>query len=441
MAKQTRALLAMDVGESKRTIDDNGYMHVSLTPISKAQVSPYLGKELEGWEEQKLDPDRIYYGLRDPDELKKAAPTFNGMPLLLNHHEMDANVQPKEFVVGSTGTDAEFDAPYLMNSLSITDADAVQGVQDGTMKELSCCYFFTADFTPGTYKENGQDVPYDFVMRNIRGNHVALVEQGRAGHDVAVADELTNELKQRGKPKVQKKMTKKAKDAALEKMKAAMAADSKKAIDEIITATLPDVDEETKAEFKETLENVAEQIAAAAAQEPTEDAEQPTEPAQDEPIIPSPADVGDNLEAQMQDPKFRAGFEAGKAAALQQAASDANEPKPAPTLSQDSIEKIKQQIANDTKQHYRDLSAAAAKVRPLVGSIADPLAFDSADDIFAFALKHCGKDADKYSKAAYAGMVDMLLEARPSYSVGDSAMGGDLDDGVAKTMSLLDNIR
>ena len=438
MAKQTRALLAMDVTGSKRTIDDNGYMHVSLTPISKAQVSPYLGKELEGWEEQKLEPDRIYYGLRDPDELKKAAPTFNGMPLLLNHHEMDANVQPKEFVVGSTGTDAEFDAPYLMNSLSITDADAVQRVQDGTMKELSCCYFFTADFTPGTYKENGQNVPYDFVMRNIRGNHVALVEQGRAGHDVAVADELKEELKKRGKLKVQKKMTKKAKDAALEKMKAAMAADSKKAIDEIITATLPDVDEETKAKFKETLENVAEQIAEVTTQELTGD-EEPAEQAKDEPIIPSPADVGDDLEVQMQDPIFRAGFEAGKATAVQQAAGAISEPTP--TLSQDSIEKIKQQIANDTKQHYRALSAAATKVRPLVGNIADPLAFDSADDIFAFALKHCGKNADKYNKAAYAGMVDMLLEARPSYPVGDAAMSGDLDEDVAKTMSLLDNIR
>jgi hypothetical protein len=38
--------------------------------------------------------------------------------------------------------------------------------------------------TPGTYG----GIKYDGVMRDIVGNHVALVEEGRAGADVHVGD-------------------------------------------------------------------------------------------------------------------------------------------------------------------------------------------------------------------------------------------------------------
>ena len=98
-----------------RTIDSNGYMHVKLTPISKACVNPYLGSEIPNGEAHGYKPDEIYYALRDPDELKKATGTFNGLPLLMDHHEINADNPAKQFQVGSTGTDAVFDGKYLKN--------------------------------------------------------------------------------------------------------------------------------------------------------------------------------------------------------------------------------------------------------------------------------------------------------------------------------------
>ena len=56
------------------------------------------------------------------------------------------------------------------------------------MVELSLAYFYAPDMTPGTW----QGQPYDGVMRQIMGNHLALVEEGRAGHDVAVRDAKPN---------------------------------------------------------------------------------------------------------------------------------------------------------------------------------------------------------------------------------------------------------
>lgn len=181
--------IVLDAKPSMRTKDSNGFLHIALTPISKATVNPYLGSEIAGSEEHGWKPDKIYYGLRPEEELEKAAKTFNGLPLLLEHHPTDAENLPKEWVVGSMGTDAVYEKPYLKNSMTVTDAQAIGYIEDGTAKEISCSYRFTPDFTAGTYTEaDGSEVHYDFIMRDIKGNHVALVPEGRAGHDVKVAD-------------------------------------------------------------------------------------------------------------------------------------------------------------------------------------------------------------------------------------------------------------
>src|SRR5699024_12575009 len=46
-------------------------------------------------------------------------------------------------------TDTTFDAPYLRNTISVQDADAIGKIERGEFKELSCSYRYTPDFTPG----------------------------------------------------------------------------------------------------------------------------------------------------------------------------------------------------------------------------------------------------------------------------------------------------
>ncbi len=173
---------------SVRTVDQDGRLHVELTNISKAAVNPYRGIEIPNGEELGLNPDRIYKLLRDPEELTKAALSFNNLPLLNDHVPVSADDPQQDLVVGSTGTDAIFDAPYLKNSLVIWTKDAIAGIESGEQQEISCAYHYVADMTPGTYEGER----YDGVMRNIRGNHVALVATGRAGPDVVVGDSVIN---------------------------------------------------------------------------------------------------------------------------------------------------------------------------------------------------------------------------------------------------------
>jgi 8-oxo-dGTP pyrophosphatase MutT (NUDIX family) len=174
---------AFDRG-SVRTYDADNRLHVAQTNISKSNVCPYWGHEIPDCDELKLDPDKTYYLFRDPDELAKAAPTFNNLPLLSKHVPVTADDHQPDLVIGSTGTDAEFVAPFLRNSLVVWAQDAIDAIESEIQKELSSAYRYRADMTPGEY--NG--VKYDGVMRDIVGNHVALVKEGRAGSDVVVGD-------------------------------------------------------------------------------------------------------------------------------------------------------------------------------------------------------------------------------------------------------------
>lgn len=170
--------------QSVRTFDQDGMMHIKRTPITKACINGYYGKEIPGAESMGLDPNKLYKMLRCPEELKKAAPTFNRKPLLNTHLPFLASAPPKDAVVGATGEDAEFDHPYLYNSMVDWDSVSIAGIDSGQQREISSSYRYRADMTPGVY--NGEE--YDGVMRDIVCNHVAIVPDGRAGPDVLVYD-------------------------------------------------------------------------------------------------------------------------------------------------------------------------------------------------------------------------------------------------------------
>lgn len=187
-----RPTLAFDRG-SVRTLDVDGRLHISVTNISKANVCPYLGSEIPGWVELGLQPDRIYRLLRCPLELAAGASSFNNLPILDVHMPVDAYNEGShrpDIIIGSVGTDAQFVAPYLQNSAVIWSRSAIDDIDRATRgdprgkREWSCAYRYTPDMTPGNF----EGLQYDGVMRTIIGNHVALVQEGRAGPDVMIGD-------------------------------------------------------------------------------------------------------------------------------------------------------------------------------------------------------------------------------------------------------------
>ena len=59
-----------------------------------------------------MKPRAVYQIYRPAEEIEKAADTFNGLPLSLDHWEMNAENMPKEKIVGSLGIDVTFDGKH-----------------------------------------------------------------------------------------------------------------------------------------------------------------------------------------------------------------------------------------------------------------------------------------------------------------------------------------
>lgn len=175
--------IALDA-QSARTKDANGFLHVQDNPVTREQVAVYYGNEIPMCEALGLDPKKEYRLYRPGSELARAAPTICRLPLELMHNETDAENLPKAQIIGSLGSDPRFDGEYLRISLCVHDADAIRRIESEELKELSLAYQYDLDMTPGQWQ--GQE--YDGVMRNLRGNHLALVDVGRAGPTVVVRD-------------------------------------------------------------------------------------------------------------------------------------------------------------------------------------------------------------------------------------------------------------
>lgn len=169
--------------KSKRTVDWNGFMEVRDNPISKSGVYPYLGSEIPGAEE----PDRIYHVYRPAEELarQETIDSFKLMPFIDEHEILGKSGMPAERkgMQGTLGEQIYFDEPYLRGNIKIHSSAAQSLIKAGKV-ELSPCY--GCDWVKGDGTYEGQ--PYQYTQRNIMGNHLALVEEGRTGPDVAVQD-------------------------------------------------------------------------------------------------------------------------------------------------------------------------------------------------------------------------------------------------------------
>lgn len=181
---------AMD--ESARVLDTNGWFEVKGNPLSKVGVFPYKGRQVGKLD----DPEGIYRVYRPAEELSapeclesfRLLPWINGH-VMLGDPEKGRTPAEHKGVEGVVGEDIYFDADtdygVLRANIKAFSQTLANEIEAGK-RELSCGYVCGYDWTPGVFE--GQ--PYDCIQRRIRGNHLALVETGRMGHDVAVLDSI-----------------------------------------------------------------------------------------------------------------------------------------------------------------------------------------------------------------------------------------------------------
>src|SRR5699024_7287200 len=87
----------------------------------------------------------------------------------------------QKYAKGMTHTDATVKNNKLVISFTITDGATIKKIKDGK-RELSIG--FSADVEKETGSYGG--AKYDAIQRNMEINHIAIVDQGRAGPTVAI---------------------------------------------------------------------------------------------------------------------------------------------------------------------------------------------------------------------------------------------------------------
>jgi len=175
-----------DGSDSNRVKDLNGWYEIKENPLTKVGVFPYLGKQID----DSLEPDQIYQVYRPAEELADAETqkSFRLLPWIDDHvmlGSLSEGLTPaeKKGIQGVVGEDITFDGEYLKANIKVFSEKLAKQIESGK-KELSIGYRCLYDLTAGVY--NGQQ--YDAIQRSIRGNHLALVDEGRAGPDVSVLD-------------------------------------------------------------------------------------------------------------------------------------------------------------------------------------------------------------------------------------------------------------
>jgi hypothetical protein len=122
--------------------------------------------------------------LRHPDDVFEPASldTLIGAPVTDEHPMIPAlsSENAQQFQMGSVGNDVRADDEFVRSTLTITVKRLVDKVESGLADELSGGYICDVIEETGNYEGE----PYDRRQKNIRYNHVAVVEKGRAGPDV-----------------------------------------------------------------------------------------------------------------------------------------------------------------------------------------------------------------------------------------------------------------
>ena len=157
-----------------------GYLICLGVPIARIGKQQYLANEL-GIEDSA--PDKAYDVIRVEDEVFSQATiaSFEGKPVT-NDHPMES-IDTGNITAYQCGhaqnvrRGAGDDSDLLIADLFITDKKLIDEILNGR-REVSCGY--DCEYT--------QDDDGKIYQRAIRGNHVAVVDNGRAGHRVAIKD-------------------------------------------------------------------------------------------------------------------------------------------------------------------------------------------------------------------------------------------------------------
>lgn len=154
-------------------IDSNGQLVCVGAIIARTGSYDYLESEIKSGG----DPNLVVKVFRTPEEVfdPVAMASFENKPFCDDHPEDDVTLKnyknlQKGFMRNIRQGEGDL-KDCLLADIVVTDEDTINEIRRGDKRELSLGYDTNLE----------QDDSGQWVMKNIRGNHLALVDSGRAG--------------------------------------------------------------------------------------------------------------------------------------------------------------------------------------------------------------------------------------------------------------------
>lgn len=170
------------MGKKDFKADSNGYVSFKDVPLSEEGVYMYSGKVIG---DPTLNPDELYPVFRPKEELEKAVSGFEQKPFLYKHEMVgdgdDRYTKYDNRPAGGVLSNVKMVASKMIGDISVWSESVKDKIKNG-IRELSLGY--TSKYEPS--KGNFKGKAYDYIQKNLVGNHLALVENGRMGSEMSL---------------------------------------------------------------------------------------------------------------------------------------------------------------------------------------------------------------------------------------------------------------
>ena len=180
---------------SSARITDEGFLELTGN-LARIGVMSYSGKELG------KQPDKIYRLYRSPEVVKRTAERLKNKPVTVNHPQGGVSIENSDKEFTGTITDAWYDdvTGWAKGKILLTHKKAIKAFFDGfNQLSVGANQVELEDYSGewiddlGTV-EKGRKENYDLIVKDLNGNHVALVSKARAG-DKATFDSQEEGIK------------------------------------------------------------------------------------------------------------------------------------------------------------------------------------------------------------------------------------------------------
>lgn len=188
---QDMAIHLEDQLSENQGVTPEGYLICKNVPVSRVGVQYYLGSEL-GLND-KYNKRIPVYRLAEDVFNETALQSLESKPITDDHPTQSVTAQNASYLAMGHGRNVRHTDKHVMADLVLTNPSLIQAVREKRKFEISLGY--TCKYLP--YKDG-------FRQTDIRVNHIAVVESGRAGRHVCIKDKALID-KKRGSIPMNKK--------------------------------------------------------------------------------------------------------------------------------------------------------------------------------------------------------------------------------------------